>query len=145
MNAIAIIVVISLVTPFFLCGLIPLCWIYYNMQQVQTSCLMSPSPLTPFPFVLFFSSKLFVRSSRELKRLDGTSRSPINAHFIESLAGVSVIRAFDKTDQFVSTNEQKLDLNQRVSIVISLSLSLSLSSNRLTIILIDSICVLGCE
>lgn len=51
-------------------------------------------------------------TSRELKRLDAVSRSPIFAWFSESLSGLSTIRAFNQQSVFISRNEARLDRNQ---------------------------------
>ncbi len=59
-------------------------------------------------------SQYYVSSSRELKRLDSISRSPVYAHFSETLAGVTTIRAFGKESQFIADNQTQLDNNQRV-------------------------------
>ncbi|KAI7093714.1 Metal resistance protein YCF1, partial [Hortaea werneckii] len=57
--------------------------------------------------------KYYLRTSRELKRLDSVTRSPIYAHFQESLAGVSTIRAYRQTKRFAMENEWKVDANLR--------------------------------
>jgi ATP-binding cassette subfamily C (CFTR/MRP) protein 1 len=54
----------------------------------------------------------YLSASRELKRLDSISRSPIYAQFGETLNGVSTIRAYAAEDRFVNNNNRKLDLNQ---------------------------------
>ncbi|KAG8738876.1 hypothetical protein FRC12_016520 [Ceratobasidium sp. 428] len=56
----------------------------------------------------------YLATSRELKRLDATSKSPIFAWFQESLGGLSTIRAFGQQDVFMAQNEAKLDRNQMV-------------------------------
>jgi len=89
-SSLGIMVVICIVTPWFMCALIPLGKIYHVMQQY------------------------YLRSSRELKRLDSISRSPIYAQFSETLAGTATIRAFDKQPEFVASNQTKLDQNQQV-------------------------------
>src|SRR3990167_1982513 len=55
----------------------------------------------------------YVRSSREIKRLDGISRSPIFSHFDETLTGVTTIKAFSRETDFIKENEYRLDTNQR--------------------------------
>ena len=62
-----------------------------------------------------------MKSSREIKRLDSISRSPIYANFGETLDGTPVIRAYQKQQQFIEKNYQLLDLNQRAYFIISSS------------------------
>ena len=49
--------------------------------------------------------------ARELKRLDSLSRSPIFAHFGETLGGLSIVRSFKKQRIFRVSNEVKLEDN----------------------------------
>ncbi|CAN6663394.1 ATP-dependent bile acid permease [Trichomonascus vanleenenianus] len=58
-------------------------------------------------------SDLYLTSSRELKRLDSVSRSPIFQHFGETLVGVSTIRAYGDQRRFVRDNMRKIDDNHR--------------------------------
>ena len=51
-------------------------------------------------------------TSRELKRLDATTRSPIFAWFSETLAGLSTIHAFHQQPIFLVGNERRIDHNQ---------------------------------
>ena len=46
----------------------------------------------PVMFLFYFVQRLFRASSRELKRLDSISRSPVYAHFTETLDGMATIR-----------------------------------------------------
>lgn len=59
-----------------------------------------------------FWRRYYLATSRELKRLDSVSRSPIFAWFSESLAGLSTIRAFNQQPIFVAANQRRLDRNQ---------------------------------
>lgn len=54
--------------------------------------------LVPVLFIYYKVQNDYRRVAREVKRLDSLSRSPRYAHFKETLQGLSVIRAFDKTD-----------------------------------------------
>lgn len=56
--------------------------------------------------------RYYLATSRELKRIDAVSKSPIFAWFSESLAGTSTIRAFGQQEIFIATNERRIDLNQ---------------------------------
>lgn len=84
-----ILVVISVTVPPFIALIIPLGAMYIWIQRY------------------------YLRSSRELKRLDSVSRSPIYAHFQESLGGISTIRAYRQQDRFELENEWRVDANLR--------------------------------
>ena len=56
--------------------------------------------------------RYYLATSRELKRLDSVSRSPIFAWFSESLGGTSIIRAFNQQSIFIMNNQRRLDRNQ---------------------------------
>jgi ATP-binding cassette, subfamily C (CFTR/MRP), member 1 len=79
--------------------------------------------ILPLGFVYMSYQKYYLRTSRELKRLDSVSRSPIYAHFQESLGGVSTIRAYKQTKRFAMENEWRMDANNRAFFP-------SISSNR---------------
>ena len=55
----------------------------------------------------------YLATSRELKRLDSVSRSPIYQHFGETLVGVSTIRAYGDEQRFIRDNLNKVDNNNR--------------------------------
>ncbi|KAJ2793738.1 hypothetical protein H4R20_006451, partial [Coemansia guatemalensis] len=57
---------------------------------------------------------LYIKSSREIKRLDSTTRSPVFAHFQESAEGVSTIRAYGHQSRFVSEMEHQIGQHIRV-------------------------------
>ncbi|KAI8870282.1 hypothetical protein GQ42DRAFT_162835 [Ramicandelaber brevisporus] len=80
---------ISIATPSFILVIIPLSVVYFGIQ------------------------KYYLPASRELKRLDSTSRSPVFAHFQQTLGGVSTIRAYGATFRFTCENVQHLDLNTK--------------------------------
>ncbi|KAG0337645.1 hypothetical protein BG000_005188, partial [Podila horticola] len=56
---------------------------------------------------------LYVPISRDLKRLNSNSRSPILNHFNETLNGLATIRAYGFERQFLSKNLTNLDDNNR--------------------------------
>jgi ABC-type multidrug transport system fused ATPase/permease subunit len=90
--------------------------------------IVSTTPLfgiliIPIAFIYYFVARYYLATSRELKRLDSVTKSPIYAHFSETLNGVSTIRAYGKVSEFEELNERKLDTNQRAYYP-------SISSNR---------------
>ncbi|XP_024633050.1 ABC transporter C family member 13 isoform X1 [Medicago truncatula] len=98
-------IILSYVQVFFLVLLLPFWYIYSRLQ-------------------FFYRS-----TSRELRRLDSVSRSPIYTSFTETLDGSSTIRAFKSEDFFFSKFTDHITLYQKTSyteIVASLWLSLRL-------------------
>ncbi|XP_009957095.1 PREDICTED: canalicular multispecific organic anion transporter 1 isoform X1 [Leptosomus discolor] len=89
MAIISTLLMISLATPFFALIIIPLGIFYY--------------------FVLRF----YVSTSRQLRRLDSVTRSPIYSHFGETVSGLSVIRAYGHQERFLQQNESTMDINQK--------------------------------
>ena len=77
--------------------------------------------IIPLVFYYLYEGQFYMKSSREIKRLDSISRSPIYANFGETLDGTPVIRAYQKQQQFIEKNYQLLDLNQRAYFIISSS------------------------
>ena len=67
----------------------------------------------PLGAVYLAYQKYFLQTSRELKRLDSVSRSPIYAHFQESLGGITTIRAYRQQTRFALENELRMDANLR--------------------------------
>ncbi|KAF9359131.1 hypothetical protein BGX26_000075 [Mortierella sp. AD094] len=69
--------------------------------------------ILPFSFVYLWLQRYFLATSREIRRLDSVSRSPVFAHFQETLGGISTIRAYRQQDRFIHGNEHRLDQNLR--------------------------------
>ncbi|XP_063611389.1 ATP-binding cassette sub-family C member 9-like [Penaeus indicus] len=79
------VVVNAVVTPAFLVVAVPICGLYYAVQ------------------------KFFRCSSRELKRLESLSRSPLYSHISESVAGAVVVRAYGHQRRFTDVLLHRLD------------------------------------
>lgn len=89
-NIVATLVFISLKTsPFVVLLLIPMLLAYYHYQN------------------------LYRNASRELKRLDNLTKSPLIAHFAETLTGLPTIRAYGRQAAFAQRNAQLLDANNQ--------------------------------
>ena len=55
----------------------------------------------------------YLSGARETKRLESTAKSPIFEHFNAALQGVSSIRAYDKTTDYVQGMFSRLDRHAR--------------------------------
>ncbi|XP_055746362.1 ATP-binding cassette sub-family C member 3 isoform X2 [Salvelinus fontinalis] len=69
--------------------------------------------IAPLAFIYIFVQRFYVATSRQLKRLESVSRSPIYSHFSETVTGSSVIRAYGRHDAFVLMSDMKVDENQK--------------------------------
>uniref|UniRef100_A0A4Y0ASG4 ABC-type glutathione-S-conjugate transporter n=2 Tax=Anopheles funestus TaxID=62324 RepID=A0A4Y0ASG4_ANOFN len=85
---VATLVVISISTPIFAAVIVPIGILYYAVQR------------------------FYVATSRQLKRLESVSRSPIYSHFGETIQGVQTIRAYSVQDRFITESDEKVDSNQ---------------------------------
>ncbi|KAJ3054695.1 hypothetical protein HK097_001102 [Rhizophlyctis rosea] len=100
--------------------------LFYVMSVIAINAIGSPLFLAfiiPLGLLYMYFQRFYLTTSRELKRLDSTSRSPIYAHFSETLGGVSTIRAYSQQARFIRANEYKIDHNQKAYYP-------SISSNR---------------
>lgn len=89
MSVVGVVAVIALNAPFVLIVFIPLGYIYRLVMRY------------------------YLATSRELKRLDAVSRSPIFSFFGETLSGLMVIRGFNQSTRFIANNEARIDRNQQ--------------------------------
>ena len=89
LGCITTVVLITVITPLFLVFgvIVSLCFAYVGV--------------------------LYLTLSRELKRFESITRSPINQHFTETLTGVTTIRAFGDERRFMVQNMQNIDTNNR--------------------------------
>ncbi|KAJ2803189.1 hypothetical protein H4R20_002991 [Coemansia guatemalensis] len=95
-------------TTIQLCGLV---------TALVIIAIVAPLSLTIMPLLILvgtYYQRLYISSSREIKRLDSTTRSPIYAYFHESVSGVSTIRAFGQQSRFIAEIEHLIGQHMRV-------------------------------
>ncbi|XP_071921352.1 ABC transporter C family member 12 [Coffea arabica] len=96
---------------------------------VSTVSLWAIMPL----LIVFYAAYLYFQStSREVKRLDSITRSPVYAQFGEALNGLSTIRAYKAYDRLANINGKTMDNNLRFTLV-------NTSSNRWLNIRLESL------
>jgi len=88
-HIVSVLILCILSTPYFVIVMIPLAVVFYVIQGY------------------------FRKTSRELKRLDGISRSPMYTHFGEMLAGLPTIRAYGKQKAFMDRHHTVADENKK--------------------------------
>jgi len=85
----------------------------YTLGLVVASTPVFAVLIVPVGAVYVWIQRYYLRTSRELKRLDSVSKSPIYAHFQESLGGLTTIRAYQQQERFSRENEWRVDANLR--------------------------------
>lgn len=107
-NVLSVLVVISVSTPIFTVVILPIGVLYYCIQQ------------------------FYVATSRQLKRLESITKSPIYSHLGETISGASTIRAYGQQDRFILELEKRQDYN-------IMSFYSSMTSNRWLQIRLESV------
>ncbi|XP_055006086.1 ATP-binding cassette sub-family C member 3 isoform X5 [Boleophthalmus pectinirostris] len=89
---------------------------WYTLNVLLICCALTPMFLlviVPLTLLYWWVQRFYVATSRQLKRLESVSRSPIYSHFSETVTGCSVIRAYGRQSAFVLMSDTKVDENQK--------------------------------
>ncbi|KAK3771211.1 hypothetical protein RRG08_053354 [Elysia crispata] len=87
-SCLVVLVVISISSPLFLSLVIPILIIYLFIQN------------------------FYIPTSRQLKRIESVTRSPVYTHFSETISGGPTIRAYDASLRFMRESKARVDRNQ---------------------------------
>ena len=96
-------------------------WITCLLAVISTFLIISyttPLFLVPIAVVMccyYFVQRIYVATSRQLKRLESVTKSPIFSHFGETLNGAATIRAFSLQNEFIKRSERLVDDNQKAN------------------------------
>ncbi|KAI0143174.1 P-loop containing nucleoside triphosphate hydrolase protein [Xylariaceae sp. FL1272] len=63
--------------------------------------------------VLYVVQRFYLRTSRQLRLLELETTAPLFSHFLESLDGLSTIRAFGWTEEYIAKNARLLNESQK--------------------------------
>ncbi|XP_021950748.1 multidrug resistance-associated protein 1 [Folsomia candida] len=86
------------------------------LSMIVSICYSTPLFLAfifPLGIFYFFLQRFYIATSRQLKRIEAVSRSPIYSKFSEAISGSITIRAFGLQEDFIVGAENKIDQNQQ--------------------------------
>uniref|UniRef100_A0A8C7QZZ1 Multidrug resistance-associated protein 4 n=2 Tax=Oncorhynchus mykiss TaxID=8022 RepID=A0A8C7QZZ1_ONCMY len=88
--------------------------ILQNIGVVAVAAAVMPwilIPVVPLLIIFLFLRRYFLQTSRDVKRLESTTRSPVFSHLSSSLQGLWTIRAFRAEERFQNTFDTYQDLH----------------------------------
>ncbi|KAJ7371979.1 hypothetical protein OS493_021405 [Desmophyllum pertusum] len=91
-------------------------------------------PATPLMMIFIVIGRYFLKTSRDLRRLEGVNRSPVLSHFSDTLMGLVTIRAYKREDAFLKALYRYQDDHNQIWFSI-------LSTTRWLGVRLDMICV----
>ncbi|XP_028992903.1 multidrug resistance-associated protein 4 isoform X2 [Betta splendens] len=90
-------------------------------------------PVVPLLIFFFYLRRYFLQTSRDIKRLESTTRSPVFSHLSSSLQGLWTIRAFGAEERFQKVFDAHQDLHSEAWF-------LFLTTSRWFAVRLDGIC-----
>ena len=96
-------------------------WVTCLLQVIATFLVImyTTPPAIIFIFVVllgyYFVQRVYVATSRQLKRLESVSKSPIYSHFGESISGAAIIRAYGLQEKFIKESQKRVDQNHKAA------------------------------
>ncbi|GFS16331.1 multidrug resistance-associated protein 4 [Elysia marginata] len=81
---------------------------------VVVACIINPwvfIPVVPLLVIFFIVRRYYVQTSRSVKRLEGTTRSPVFSHLSATLQGLHTIRAMHMEQQLTAEFDAHQDLH----------------------------------
>jgi ABC-type multidrug transport system fused ATPase/permease subunit len=77
--------------------------------------------LVPIIPLFIYVRQSFMKTSRELKRLDAVTRSPVYALFSSTLSGLMIVRSFRTESAFLASFMRKMDENTRCFVLFQMT------------------------
>ncbi|XP_038050161.1 multidrug resistance-associated protein 4-like [Patiria miniata] len=115
-NAISVVILVSIFNPF---------------------CLAFTTPIL---LIFVVARRFYLASSRDVKRLEGIARSPIFSHLSATLSGLSTVRAFKAQQRFTADFDRFLDGHTRAwSLFLASSRWIGLQLDFLSIFFISGV------
>ncbi|KAG2806874.1 ABC transporter C family member 8 [Phytophthora cactorum] len=126
-------------------------WLALCIFQVASSFIVC-AVVNPFVLIVYvpvgygcwFAAKVYRASARELKRLDGVSRSPFLNLMSETISGIETVRSYKMVDAFASRCEELLNKNIRVFFLAQVSSRwFDMRSDWLVSVIIGAVAILA--
>ncbi|XP_070656005.1 ATP-binding cassette sub-family C member 4-like isoform X3 [Bos indicus] len=92
-------------------------------------------PVIPLGIIFFFLRRYFLETSRDVKRLECTTRSPVFSHLASSLRGLWTIRAYKAEQKFQELFDAHQDLHSEAWFLL-------LTTSRWLAVYLDVICAI---
>lgn len=74
----------------------------------------------PLLVLYFIFQRIYMRSIRQLKRIESVTRSPVYNHFSEMISGLSSVRAYGAEQSFIGLSDSKVDTTLNCSYLLFL-------------------------
>ncbi|XP_069323195.1 ATP-binding cassette sub-family C member 4 isoform X2 [Eulemur rufifrons] len=124
--------------------LLPLTFLDFIQTSLQVTVVIAVAvsvipwiaiPLVPLGIIFIYLRRYFLETSRDVKRLEATTRSPVFSHLSSSLQGLWTIRAYKSEERFQELFDAHQDLHSEAWF-------LFLTTSRWFAVRLDAICAL---
>ncbi|KAF4858699.1 ABC transporter atnG [Colletotrichum siamense] len=120
---------------------------FIAVAQVALVATASPWLAISYPFlvlVFYGIQRFYLRTSQQLRPLDLELKSPLYTHFLDTLRGITTVRAFGWSQQYVERNQQLLDASQRPNYLLQMIQQwLSLVLNMVVVVIVTLLVTLS--
>lgn len=104
----------SQVPEFFNFFLFTAVFVLFSIGTIVYTTPIFAVAVPPLLFVYYMLLSYYRPVARDVKRLEAISRSPVYAHFSETLGGLSTIRAYNRRKVFEEENAARMNFNIQV-------------------------------
>jgi len=96
---------------FFQFFLFTFIFVLYSLGTVVYTIWLFVFAIPVLVIIYFYIVQYYRPTARDCKRLEAISRSPVYAHFQETVNGLGSIRAYGKEEEFIRASAEKIDFN----------------------------------
>ncbi|XP_033725322.1 multidrug resistance-associated protein 1-like [Pecten maximus] len=88
--------------------------VFILISTIIVICIEIPTflvALVPAGVLYVIALICYLPTTRQLKRIESVTRSPVYNHFSETITGASVIRAYKASERFIEESQKRVDKN----------------------------------